>query len=55
MVAGQEAWKDAGLGLGEENSTDPDRLAVCVGTGIGGLHSLLGNWEIDVFARQIQR
>ena len=47
MIAGQEAWEDAGLGLGEDNSTDPDRLAVCVGTGIGGLHSLLGNWDIQ--------
>lgn len=47
MVAGLEAWADAGLGLGEDNPIDPDRLAVCVGTGIGGLHSLLGNWDVQ--------
>lgn len=47
MAAGLEAWADAGLGLGEDNPTDPDRLAVCVGTGIGGLHSLLGNWDVQ--------
>lgn len=45
MVAGAEAWADAGLGLGDENPIDPDRLAVCIGTGIGGLHSLLTNWD----------
>ncbi|MDO5091924.1 MAG: beta-ketoacyl-[acyl-carrier-protein] synthase family protein [Propionibacteriaceae bacterium] len=47
MAAGLEAWADAGLGLGEDNPIDPDRLAVCVGTGIGGLHSLLGNWDVQ--------
>ncbi len=45
MVAGLEAWADAGYGLGEDNPVDPDRLLVSVGTGIGGLHSLLGNWD----------
>ncbi len=47
MVAGLEAWADAGLGLDDNNIIDPDRLAVCVGTGIGGLHSLLGNWDVQ--------
>lgn len=45
LVAGMEAWRDAGLGLGEENTVERDRLAVVCGTGIGGLHSLLGNWD----------
>ncbi|SHJ13502.1 3-oxoacyl-[acyl-carrier-protein] synthase II [Tessaracoccus bendigoensis DSM 12906] len=45
MVAGMEAWADAGFGLGADNPTDPDRTLVSVGTGIGGLHSLLGNWD----------
>lgn len=47
LVAGLEAWSDAGLGLGDDNPTDPERLAVCIGTGIGGLSSLLGNWDIQ--------
>lgn len=45
MVAGLEAWADAGLGLDEDNPIDHDRLVVSVGTGIGGLHSLLQNWD----------
>ena len=46
LVAGMEAWRDAGLGLGEENTVERDRLGVVCGTGIGGLHSLLGNWDV---------
>lgn len=45
MVAGREAWLDAGFGFGEDNPTDSERTLVSVGTGIGGLHSLLGNWD----------
>ncbi|HEX7397067.1 MAG TPA: beta-ketoacyl synthase N-terminal-like domain-containing protein, partial [Propionibacteriaceae bacterium] len=45
MVAALEAWADAGLGLDDESTVDPDRLLVSLGTGIGGLHSLLGNWD----------
>ena len=47
MAAGLEAWADAGLGLGEDNPVDPDRLLVSVGTGIGGLNSLLSNWDMQ--------
>jgi 3-oxoacyl-[acyl-carrier-protein] synthase II len=47
MVAALEAWADAGLGLDDESTVDPDRLLVSLGTGIGGLHSLLGNWDIQ--------
>ncbi|MDO5067026.1 MAG: beta-ketoacyl-[acyl-carrier-protein] synthase family protein [Propionibacteriaceae bacterium] len=47
MVAGLEAWDDAGLGLGEDNPVDPERLAVCVGTGIGGLHTLVSSWDVQ--------
>lgn len=47
MVAALEAWADAGLGLDEESTVDPDRLIVSLGTGIGGLHSLLGNWDVQ--------
>ncbi len=46
LIAAEEAWLDAGLGLGEGNDIDPERLAVCLGTGIGGLHTLLGNWDV---------
>lgn len=46
LIAAEEAWRNAGFGLGEENTLDPQRTAVCVGTGIGGLHTLLGNWDV---------
>jgi 3-oxoacyl-[acyl-carrier-protein] synthase II len=36
IIAAEEAWVDAG-----EPGTDPDRLAVVVGTGIGGIDTLL--------------
>ncbi|MFV0451490.1 MAG: beta-ketoacyl-ACP synthase II [Propioniciclava sp.] len=45
LIAAEEAWKDAGFGFGEDNPVDPDRLAVSVGSGIGGLHSTLQNWD----------
>jgi 3-oxoacyl-[acyl-carrier-protein] synthase II len=38
LVAAQQAWEDAKLGEGE---VDLDRLAVIVGTGIGGVNTLL--------------
>jgi 3-oxoacyl-[acyl-carrier-protein] synthase II len=38
LVAAQEAWADAGLADG---AVDPERLAVVVGTGIGGAITLL--------------
>lgn len=36
LIAADEAWRDAGLG-----DVDPDRLAVAVGTGVGGVQTLL--------------
>jgi 3-oxoacyl-[acyl-carrier-protein] synthase II len=45
LAAGLEAWADAGFGLGEANTADPDRLLVAVGSGIGGLNSLVANWD----------
>ncbi len=45
VVAALEAWGDAGFALGEENTLDRDRLAVSIGTGIGGLHTILDNWD----------
>jgi 3-oxoacyl-[acyl-carrier-protein] synthase II len=38
LVAAQQAWEDAKLGT---DSVDPDRLAVIVGTGIGGVSTLI--------------
>lgn len=47
LVAAREAWSDAGFGLGEQNQTDPERLGVSVGTGIGGLVSTLEAWDVQ--------
>ena len=47
LVAGLEAWADAGFGLDEHNPVDPERLAVTCASGIGGLHSLLGQWDVQ--------
>ncbi|GAB3486003.1 beta-ketoacyl-[acyl-carrier-protein] synthase family protein [Amycolatopsis cihanbeyliensis] len=38
MIAARQAWADAGLG---EDGVEPERLAVVIGTGIGGAHTLL--------------
>jgi 3-oxoacyl-[acyl-carrier-protein] synthase II len=40
MVAAKEAWADAGLGEPGE-AVDPQRLAVVIGSGIGGVTTLL--------------
>ncbi|HSK53742.1 MAG TPA: beta-ketoacyl-ACP synthase II [Jiangellales bacterium] len=45
MVAAREAWADAGL-AGEGAGPDPERLGVVVGTGIGGVHTLLDNYLV---------
>lgn len=47
LIAADEAWKDAGFGYGEENPLDPERLGVALASGIGGLHSLLGQWDVQ--------
>ena len=46
LIAGLEAWADAGLGLDADNTIDPERLAVVCASGIGGMQSLLGQWDI---------
>ena len=43
VVAAQQAWEDAKLGDGD---VDPDRLAAIVGTGIGGVHTLLNQDDL---------
>ena len=47
VIAAMEAWTDAGFGLGEDNPVDRERLAVVVATGIGGLNTLLGSWDVQ--------
>jgi 3-oxoacyl-[acyl-carrier-protein] synthase II len=46
IVAAREAWADAGFGTGPSDDVDPERLAVVVGSGIGGALTLLGQWDI---------
>ncbi|GAA2108704.1 beta-ketoacyl-[acyl-carrier-protein] synthase family protein [Microlunatus panaciterrae] len=45
VVAAMEAWKDAGFGLREDNPVDRQRLGVAIASGIGGMQTLLGNWD----------
>ncbi len=46
LVAAQEAWEDAGFTADPENpGVDRDRLSVVLGTGMGGLNTLLNNWD----------
>ncbi|MCA0337114.1 MAG: beta-ketoacyl-ACP synthase II [Actinobacteria bacterium] len=40
MVASKDAWADAG-----SPEVDPLRFGVAIGTGMGGLHTLLGQWD----------
>lgn len=48
LISGKEAWEDTGLVFGEKNdSLDEDRIAVSVASGIGGLNSLLDQWDIQ--------
>ncbi len=47
VIAAMEAWRDAGFGLKEDNPVDRERLGVAIATGIGGLHTLLGNWDVQ--------
>ncbi|MHA3703497.1 beta-ketoacyl-[acyl-carrier-protein] synthase family protein [Jatrophihabitans sp. YIM 134969] len=47
LVAGQQAWNDAGFkDLAVDNGLDPERVAVVVGTGIGGVTSLIDQHDI---------
>ena len=41
MVAAREAWAAAG-----SPEVEPIRLGVCLASGIGGLHTLLDNWDV---------
>ena len=41
LVATREAWADAG-----KPQVDPERLGVAIGTGIGGVHTLLSQYDV---------
>ena len=43
LVAASEAFQDSGL---DPNWSDPFRIGILVGTGVGGLDSAIENWEI---------
>lgn len=40
-----QAWKDAGYSLGEDHGIDPQRLGVAIGTGVGGLQTIIAQWD----------
>jgi 3-oxoacyl-[acyl-carrier-protein] synthase II len=47
IVASAQAWEDAGFtGTASENGLDPARVAVVIGTGIGGVTSLIHQHDI---------
>lgn len=41
LIATREAWADAGT-----PEVDPERLGVAIGTGIGGVHTLLSQYDV---------
>ena len=43
MVAAMEAWRDAGL---EDAEVDRERLGVAMASGIGGVNTLLDNYDV---------
>ncbi|MFL6065715.1 MAG: beta-ketoacyl-ACP synthase II [Friedmanniella sp.] len=47
VIAAMEAWADAGFGLKEDNPVDRARLGVAIATGIGGLNTLLSQWDVQ--------
>jgi 3-oxoacyl-[acyl-carrier-protein] synthase II len=48
LIAAREAWADAGFTgrAGEDPAVDPDRLGAVVASGIGGVTTLLGQYDI---------
>jgi 3-oxoacyl-[acyl-carrier-protein] synthase II len=45
MVAALEAWADAGFTVGESTGFEPERFAVALASGIGGVTTLLNNYD----------
>ncbi|WP_316740129.1 beta-ketoacyl-ACP synthase II [Streptomyces sp. MK7] len=48
LIAAQEAWKDAGFTgkAGEDGNIDPDRLGAVIASGIGGVTTLLDQYDV---------
>jgi 3-oxoacyl-[acyl-carrier-protein] synthase II len=47
IIAARQAWRHAGLGEpGEHEAVDPDRLGVVIGTGIGGVITVLAQDDL---------
>ncbi|MEV4226627.1 beta-ketoacyl-ACP synthase II [Streptomyces bobili] len=48
LIAAQEAWKDAGFEAraGDDASVDPDRLGAVIASGIGGVTTLLDQYDV---------
>ncbi|ARP70057.1 beta-ketoacyl-[acyl-carrier-protein] synthase II [Streptomyces pluripotens] len=48
LIAAQEAWKDAGFTgkAGDDGSVDPDRLGTVIASGIGGVTTLLDQYDV---------
>ncbi|MYU21308.1 beta-ketoacyl-[acyl-carrier-protein] synthase family protein [Streptomyces sp. SID8352] len=48
LIAAREAWKDAGFTAkaGEDGSIDPDRLGTVIASGIGGVTTLLDQYDV---------
>src|SRR5262249_32978307 len=47
LVAAEEAWADAGFeGTTQDNGLVPERVAVVIGTGIGGVTSLIDQHDL---------
>ncbi|MER5489834.1 beta-ketoacyl-ACP synthase II [Streptomyces sp. LE64] len=48
LIAAQEAWRDAGYTAraGEDPAVDPDRLGAVIASGIGGVTTLLDQYDV---------
>ncbi|MEU7425232.1 MULTISPECIES: beta-ketoacyl-[acyl-carrier-protein] synthase family protein [unclassified Streptomyces] len=48
LIAAQEAWKDAGFTAkaGDDAAVDPDRLGAVIASGIGGVTTLLDQYDV---------
>ncbi|MFI0939369.1 beta-ketoacyl-ACP synthase II [Streptomyces sp. NPDC021020] len=48
LIAAREAWADAGYTAkaGEDEKIDPDRLGAVIASGIGGVTTLLGQYDV---------
>jgi 3-oxoacyl-[acyl-carrier-protein] synthase II len=48
LIAAQEAWADAGFTgkAGDDGSVDPDRLGAVIASGIGGVTTLLDQYDV---------